>query len=131
MRVRLAFGRSGVELNLPDGFRYRVLESRSAEALEDPESGIEAALDLPVGSLPLSELARGKRTAAISICDITRPAPYGRTLPPVLRRLREAGIRREDVTILIATGLHRGATPAEIREICGEDIASSYHVGKP
>jgi nickel-dependent lactate racemase len=73
-------------------------------------------------------LARGKRTAAISVCDITRPAPNRKTLPPVLRRLEQAGIPREGVTILIATGLHRAATAAEIREICGEEIAAGYRV---
>ncbi|MDE3167532.1 MAG: nickel-dependent lactate racemase, partial [Acidobacteriota bacterium] len=74
------------------------------------------------------ELARGKRTAAISVCDITRPAPNSKTLPPILRRLEEAGIARENVTILIATGLHRPATDSEKREIVGEEIAASVRV---
>jgi nickel-dependent lactate racemase len=73
-------------------------------------------------------MARGKRTAAISVCDITRPAPNREVLPPVLARLEAAGIPREGVTILIATGLHRPATEAEIREICGEETASRYRV---
>jgi nickel-dependent lactate racemase len=45
-----------------------------------------------------------------------------------LRRLEKAGLRREDITILIATGLHRAATDAEIRQICGEEIAAGYRV---
>jgi nickel-dependent lactate racemase len=73
-------------------------------------------------------MARSKRSAAISVCDITRPAPNSKTLPPVLRRLEQAGIPRENITILIATGLHRAATDAEIREICGSEIASAYRV---
>ena len=76
----------------------------------------------------MAELARGKRSAAISVCDITRPAPNRLTLPPVLRRLEQAGIPREGITILIATGLHRAATEGEIREICGEEIAAAYRV---
>ena len=76
----------------------------------------------------LAELARGKRSAAISVCDITRPAPNRLTLPPVLRRLEQAGIPRDGITILIATGLHRAATDSEIREICGEEIAAAYRV---
>jgi len=55
-------------------------------------------------------LARGKSSAAISVCDITRPAPNRQVLPPLLARLESAGIRRESITILIATGLHRPAT---------------------
>jgi nickel-dependent lactate racemase len=86
------------------------------------------ALDRPIGAPALAELARGKRSAAISVCDITRPAPNRLTLPPVLRRLEEAGIPREHITILIATGLHRAATDTEIREICGEETAAAYRV---
>jgi lactate racemase len=128
MRVDLAFGKTGIRVDLPEGFQYQVLEARSARPLTDPERGLETALDRPVGSPPLMELARGKRTAAISVCDITRPAPNRQTLPPILRRLEKAGLRREDITILIATGLHRAATDAEIRQICGEEIAGGYRV---
>jgi nickel-dependent lactate racemase len=128
MRVDLAFGKTGLPVNLPDRFRYRILEARSAQPLPDWHAALESALDRPIASAPLLDLARGKRTAAISVCDITRPAPNRKTLPPVLRRLEQAGIPREGVTILIATGLHRPATPEEIREICGEEIAGAYRV---
>lgn len=128
MQIDLAFGTAGIKANLPAGFRYRVLEARSAQPLADWQSALESALDRPIDSPPLSELARGKRSAAISVCDITRPAPNRKTLPPVLRRLEQAGIPRENITILIATGLHRPATDAEIREICGAEIASAYRV---
>src|SRR3954463_3385090 len=128
MRIELAFGKTGLPVDLPEKFRYRVLEARSAQPLADWQSALEAALDAPIGAPPLVELARGKQSAAISICDITRPAPNRLTLPPVLRRLEQAGIPRENVTILIATGLHRPATDAEIREICGPEIAAAYRV---
>jgi nickel-dependent lactate racemase len=128
MKVDLAFGKTGISADLPDGFRYRLLEARSARPLADWRTSLESALDKPIGAPSLVELARGKRTAAISVCDITRPAPNRLTVPPVLRRLEEAGIQRENITILIATGLHRPATAAEIREICGEEIAAAYRV---
>jgi nickel-dependent lactate racemase len=128
MQINLAFGKTGLAVTLPEGFRYRVLEARSATPLPDWNSALEAALDRPIGAPPLAALARGKRSAAISVCDITRPAPNRLTLPPILRRLEQAGIPREQITILIATGLHRRATDAEIREICGEEIAAAYRV---
>ncbi|MDR3674940.1 MAG: nickel-dependent lactate racemase [Acidobacteriota bacterium] len=128
MKINFAFGRTGLNLELPEGFNYRVLEARSAVPLKDPAAAIEQALDAPVGCPPLNEMARGKRSAAISVCDITRPAPNREVLPPVLARLEAAGIPREGITILIATGLHRPATEAEIREICGEETAARYKV---
>jgi nickel-dependent lactate racemase len=87
MQIDLAFGTAGIKANLPDGFRYRVLEARSAQPLPDWQSALESALDRPIDAPPLAEIARGKRSAAISVCDITRPAPNRKTLPPVLRRL--------------------------------------------
>jgi nickel-dependent lactate racemase len=123
MRVDLAFGKTGLTAELPEGFRYRILEARSAKPLEDPREAIEHGLDEPIGCPPLERLAGGKTSAAISVCDITRPAPNRQVLPPVLARLQRAGIPRERVTILIATGLHRPATDAEIREIVGEEHA--------
>jgi len=128
MRVDLAFGKTGLSVDLPEGFRFHVLEARSARPLGDSAGALDAALDAPIGTAPLLELARGKRTAAISVCDITRPAPNRQTLPPILRRLEQAGLRREDITILIATGLHRAATDDETGQICGGEIASQYRV---
>ena len=128
MRIDLAFGKTGLPVELPDRFRYRILEARSAQPLPDPIAALERVLDQPTAGPSLTELARGKRTAAISVCDITRPAPNRLTLPPILSRLEQAGIPRDGITILIATGLHRPATAEEIREICGVEIAASYRV---
>src|SRR5689334_18835748 len=126
--IQLAFGKKGVAAPLPDGFEYVVLEAKSARPLADADAEIERALDAPIGSAPLATLASGKRSAAISVCDITRPAPNRIVLPHVLRRLEAAGIDRAQITILIATGLHRPATPVEIREIVGEETARNYRI---
>jgi nickel-dependent lactate racemase len=128
MKIDLAFGKTGLAVDLPERFRYRTLDARSAKALSDPQHELEAALERPIAAASLRDLARGKKSAAISVCDITRPAPNRQTLPPVLACLEQAGIPRESITILIATGLHRPATGAEIREICGSEIASTYRV---
>jgi nickel-dependent lactate racemase len=126
--AELAFGKSGLKVRLPGRFQYRFLEARSARPLPDWQAALESALDRPIASAPLPELASGRRSAAISVCDITRPAPNRKTLPPLLRRLIAAGLAPENITILIATGLHRPATEAEIREICGDEVAATYRV---
>src|SRR5436305_13724412 len=104
MRIDLAFGRTGLAVDLPEKFRYRVLEARSAKPLPDWQAALETALDRPIGAPPLAELARGKQSAAASVCDITRPAPNRRTLPPVLRPLADAGTPPARVTIRTASG---------------------------
>jgi lactate racemase len=128
MKSLFFFGRNGIEVEVPDGIECRELRSRKAIAVADETKAVEAALDAPIASEALVEMARGKKTAAISVCDITRPAPNRVTLPPLLKRLHEAGIAKENIIILIATGLHRAATPEEVDIIVGPEIASTYRV---
>jgi len=128
MQVEFAFGKNGLAVELPPGPEWLELRVKWAESLTDPLEAIERALDAPIGCAPLAEMATGKRSAAISVCDITRPAPNRLTLPPVLRRLEAAGVPKQETRILIATGLHRAATQAEINEILGEEIAATYPV---
>ncbi len=133
MKAQFRFGKSGIEVAAPDGYACQVIRSRSAAALTDGPrwalgNALEEALDHPIGCQPLTTMSRGKRSAAISVCDITRPAPNRITLPPLLARLHEAGIPAEGITILIATGLHRGATEDEVKTIVGPEIAASYRV---
>jgi len=128
MKTHFAFGKNGIDVEVPEGFDCQVVRSRAAQALNDISSALNAALDHPIESDPLEKLAAGKRTAAISVCDITRPAPNQITLPPLLKRLHAAGIPKEGITILIATGLHRAATSEELDIILGPEIAATYHV---
>ena len=127
MQTSFAFGKTGLAVSLPDGPQYDLIESRSADPLADVDAALGEALDHPIGSKPLIELAAGKRTAAISVCDITRPAPNSVTLPPLLERLHAAGIRVEGITI-DRNGFTFAATSAEIKTILGPEISTRYRV---
>jgi len=81
MKVNLAFSTTGLTAELPHGFDYRVLEARSALPLRDVPGAIERALDEPIGCAALEEIASNRKTAAIAVCDITRPVPNRLTLP--------------------------------------------------
>lgn len=128
MQITFAFGKVGLELDLPSGPNYMVLQPRSVSPLENVGQALAKALDYPIDTPGLRELAKGKTSAAISVCDITRPAPNPITLPPLLERLEEGGIKREKITIFIATGLHRPATQDEILSIVGPAVATRYSV---
>lgn len=93
-----------------------------------PLVALEKGLLHPNGSAPLSQLARGKKSACVVICDITRPVPNKLLLPPILRTIEEAGVPRERLTVLIATGTHRPNLGEELEELVGAEIASSYQV---
>jgi lactate racemase len=128
MRVKLAFGREGAEVEIPSHVQANILEPKFAAPVPSVDTALAEALRQPIGSPALLDLARGKKSAAISICDITRPAPNRVVLPHVLFTLEQAGIPRARITILIATGLHRAATDQELRTIVGSEISSQYTI---
>ena len=135
MKITLDYGRTGLDVTLPeDRLIAPPLSIREAEPLADPEAALADALANPIGTKPLAELAKGKKSACIVVCDITRPVPNKLILPPVLRTLEAAGIPRDKITILVATGLHRPNEGDELIELVGEFVASNYrcenHFGK-
>ncbi len=121
MRVTMNFGRKGIDLNFPENWNPLVIEKNGMPVPADPEQAVAEAFDAPVKAHQLAEEARECQTACILICDITRPVPNGLILPPIIRELTTGGIEPGNITILIATGLHRPNEGEELRELVGCD----------
>ena len=121
MNIHLLYGRSGINLRLPEDVRATVVHKHPMQPLDDPVRAVERALEKPVDSPPLAEMARGKKSACILICDITRPVPNGTLLPPIIETITGEGVPLENILILVATGLHRPNEGEELREVVGCD----------
>jgi nickel-dependent lactate racemase len=133
MHTALAYGRGSIDLELPDerlgaGARVELLEKHPVPAIHDPDNALRSALEAPIDSSPLRELARGRRDAVIVISDRTRPVPNAAILPPLLEELRAGGLPLAAVTVLVATGLHRPNTPEELAEMLGSELARSLRI---
>ena len=128
MLVRLDYGRDGLDVELPDDRVVRSLSYKQADPLTDPETELHSLLLQPTGTPSLAELAAGRNSACIVICDITRPVPNELILKPLLATLEQSGMDRERITILVATGLHRPNEGDELVEIVGEEIAREYRI---
>jgi len=126
MKADLQCGREVVNLELPDS--TVVLEMEPLEPLPDPAAAVRQALARPIESPPLGQLARGRTSACIVISDITRPVPNRIILPPLLETLEAAGMAREAITILIATGMHRPNLGDELAHMVGRDIIARYRI---
>jgi nickel-dependent lactate racemase len=120
LEIDLLYGRDSMRLRLPGGCRPTVVRKPEMPVLQDAGAAVAAALDDPVGCAPLVDLARGKSSACILICDITRPVPNGLFLRPMIERLLAAGMPRDGISILVATGLHRPNLGDELAEIVGD-----------
>ncbi|MBU1904673.1 MAG: nickel-dependent lactate racemase, partial [Proteobacteria bacterium] len=122
----LLCGERTVDLQLPES--VAILEMKPLDRLPDSESAVYSALAEPIGSLPLTEIAKGKRNACVVISDFTRPVPNRIILPPLLKTLEESGINRDEITILIATGMHRPNLGDELKYLVGREIMNTYTI---
>jgi len=118
--IDLLYGRSTLPVSPPAGCVPTVIEKRAVPVLAEPLAAVERALAAPVSGPSLREVARGKRSACIVICDITRPVPNGLFLPSLVRTLLDAGVPRAGITVLVATGLHRPNEGQELAELVGD-----------
>lgn len=128
MRVKFEYGRTGLVAELPDERIVRTLHYKDAPPLPDPRASLLEVLTRPNGTASLAELAKGRKDACIVICDITRPVPNEMILRPVLEMLEAAGIPRDKITILVATGLHRPNEGDELVEMVGQHIFDNYRI---
>jgi nickel-dependent lactate racemase len=128
MRIRLDYGRTGLDVDLPDDRVVGPLSIRPAPPLADPDRAVADALANPTASRPLAEVARGRKNACVLVCDITRPVPNRLILPHLLRTLEGQGIARRDILILVATGLHRPNEGAELEELVDPETVANYRV---
>ena len=120
MRIDLNYGKGHIPVDLQDNWNVSVIRKPAMPVEVDPRSAVQTALANPVGCAPLVEHARGKASACVLICDITRPVPNADLLPVILRQLLDAGMARDSIRILVATGLHRPNEGDELAELIGD-----------
>lgn len=118
--VDIAYGHGHLKVPLPEGIEPTIIRKMALPKLENQKRAIDAALAGPINASPLAELAKGRKSACILICDITRPVPNRLFLRPIIEILMAAGLPPEKITIVVATGLHRPNEGAELAELIGD-----------
>lgn len=127
--ISFPYGKNKINHRFSDSELSGVLVS-SIEQYEPSASEtelVQMALQSPIGSPRLSLLARGKKKIVIIASDHTRPVPSKVIIPPMLKEIRE-GNPNADITILIATGCHRGTTREELVGKFGEEIVNNEKI---
>ncbi len=128
-KISFPYGRKHLEYTFDDAELKGVLTS-SIEEYKPTATGaelVQSALENPIGSLPLSELAKDKNNIVIIASDHTRPVPSKVIMPAMLSEIRK-GNPNANITILIATGCHRGTTKQELVDKFGEDIVANENI---
>ncbi len=128
MQFHLEYGRTGLDVDLPEANVVKCLGYADAEPLADAEAAVHQCLTEPTGTEPLAKLAQGCRDACVVISDVTRPVPNEVILPPILSTLERSGIARQDILILVATGMHRPNEGDELAEMVGRPVFENYRI---
>ena len=118
--IEIAFGRGTLPVSLPVAADPTVIRKSALPKLPNASAALHGAFEAPVGGMPLRELARGRKSACILICDITRPVPNRLFLRPMIESLTTNGIPADQITVLVATGLHRPNEGEELAELIGD-----------
>ena len=127
--LRFPYNTTHLEVEIPDRNLKAVLTSKlhQFKPEKNPEELVRDALANPIGSRPLQEIVRGKDKVVVVTSDHTRAMPSKVTLPILLEQIRE-GNPQSDITILIATGLHRATTEEEQRNMFGDEIVDNEKI---
>lgn len=129
MKLNFPYGKETRSIELPDERVKGVLVSdmHHYNSEKTQIELVEEALANPINSLPLADLARGKKKVVLIASDHTRPVPSKVIVPPMLREIRK-GNPDAEITILIATGCHRSMSQAEIVDKFGAEIAENESI---
>jgi nickel-dependent lactate racemase len=126
MKIKLAYGKTGLEVDLPTGADVTVIEPKYTHGLKDPQHALSDALRSPTGTVPLRSLARSGDTVGIVFSDLTRPTPNHLMLPAILSELDH--LPGNKITLFNATGTHRPNTEAELRGMLGDEVVDRYRI---
>lgn len=109
----------GVEAKIPEGVELLGLVEKPEPEPGDPDALVRDALSRPIGSATLREIAKGRKDACVIVSDATRAVQTTLALPRLVNELAAAGIGMDDITLVVALGVHRPATEDEMAAILG------------
>jgi nickel-dependent lactate racemase len=126
MKINLAYGKTGLEIELPDELDVTVVEPKFVPGLPDPEAALREALKSPIEAPPLRNVVKADDKVGVVFSDITRPTPNHLMLPAVVKEL--AHVPSENITLFNALGTHRPNTDEELRGMLGDTLVDGYRI---
>ena len=121
-QYQIPCGKNSISIQIPDNVPVQQVESRKIAPVPDARRAIEESLKRPIGTSRLRELVKPNQTVALVVTDITRQLPEEMILPLLIRELEAGGIKKRDITAVIATGTHRPNTAEELKKKFGDVV---------
>ena len=110
--------------SLPSGWKVLSDQDKpTVPGVADPVAEIRRALDNPIGSPKLEELAKPGMDVVLLFDDLQRPTPAHLALPELMNRLNRAGIPDSRLTAVCALGTHPVLSYEQLKKKAGEEVA--------
>ncbi len=126
LRTHEWFGDKLEEFGFPPGWHISIQHMKGWQTPPLGADEIRRAVENPVGTRRLQEIAAGKKTVAIAFDDLTRPTPTYEIAPHVIAELRAAGIRDENILFVTAYGAHHQMNGLEVAKKLGEETVRRH-----
>ncbi len=126
MKINLAYGKTGLEIELDNSLEITIVEPNFVPGLADPESALKSVLKDPIDSPPLREIVRPTDKVGIIFSDITRPMPRQKVIQAILSELSH--ISPKNIILFNALGSHRKNTNAELKMMLGDSLISEFPI---
>ena len=128
MKFRLNYGHDGLDIEIKDRNVFDVVESRQTDIIKSPLEALKESFRNPIGTKPLKDKILSAGKICIVISDSTRAVPTEIILQALLSEIESYSVKKEQITILIATGLHRPNLGSELENLVGKEIADNYRI---
>jgi len=119
--VWLPYGKTEICARIPTRNYLGTIEPKEKPGVADAHAEIKRALNEPLGTRKLGEIAELGKTAAIVVDDVTRTTPSHLMVSPLLDELVKAGMNAENITVVFACGSHRAVKNDEMKRLLGEE----------
>ncbi len=130
MEYVMPYGKESIPITIPDSINQIELVLPDQDTVPNPENLLLYTLEHPIQTSPLKDLLRRKNpnSVVIVIDDHTRKFPHKSILPPLLKFIENQGINRNNIIILVATGVHRRPSSDQVEYLLGSEIVDNYTI---
>jgi len=128
--ILLPYGKEKIPITIPQRNLLKICLLKDVPGVEDNLKAIKEAIESPIGSPTIPQIAQGKHTAVVICTDITRPTPDHLLIPPILDELNKGGIPDKNIKVIIARGQHRKMTEEEVKEKVGTEVLERVKINQ-
>jgi len=122
------YGIESREFEVDEGRVLGIIEPRRVKPVKHLDVAVKESLMKPIGYVRIRDYVKPNMTIAVISEDNTRVCPVDRVIPHILAEFEEAGVKRENIKIVVALGTHRPMTKEELENKLGKEVVEEYEV---